>query len=166
MIVIDAKIEGKSLLLSVSAMRKVTKYCFYLLGKFWHEKILPKHFTTTAIGEYGYKPRSHKHQARKKEKFGHSFPNVYTGLMRDKVLSQTNQDIRNTAKGVKIVLHGPLHLYAFRKDYDQPDKAAELTAVSSRDRDAMVNFMQKRLRINAAKLTRGRTASVRTGISG
>jgi hypothetical protein len=147
-------------------MRKVTKYCFYLLGKFWHEKILPEHFKTSAYGRYNYKPRSHKHQARKKEKYGHSLPNVYTGIMRDKVLSRTNQDIRNTARGVKIVLHGPIYLYAYRKSYGQPDKAAELTAVDNRDRDLMVQFMQKHLRQEASKLTRGGTRSVRSGISG
>jgi hypothetical protein len=153
-IVIDAKIKGKSLLLSARAMRKVTKYCFYLLGKYWHEKILQKHFTTGAYSEYSYKYRSAKHQERKQKKFGHSLPNVFTGRMRDRVLSRANQDVRETSKGVRIHIHGPLYLYAYRKDYKQPDKAAELVAVSNRDRELMARFMQKHLRLEATKLTK------------
>lgn len=166
MIVIDAEVKGKSLLLSVRAMRKVTKYCFYLLGKYWHEKILPKHFTTGAYGEYGYQPRSAAHQARKQKKFQHGLPNVFTGVMRDEVLRKDNQDVRDTSTGVKIHIHGPQHLYAYRKDYDQPDKAAELIAVSERDRELLSRFMQKHLTSEATKLTKVGIADVRAGIAG
>jgi hypothetical protein len=166
MIVIDAKVKNKSLLLSIPAMRKLTKYCFYLLGKYWHEKILPKHFTTNAYGEYGYQPRSAAHQARKQKKFQHGLPNVFTGVMRDEVLKKESQDVRDTSTGVKIHIHGPLHLYTYRKDYKQPDKAAELIAVSSRDRELMGRFMQKHLNSEAIKLTKTGVADVTSGIAG
>jgi len=164
MIVIDAKIENTSLLLSVRAMRKVTKYCFYLLGKYWHEKILPKHFKAGAYSEYSYSPRGAKYEARKLKKYQHSIPNVFTGLMRDEVLSQANQDVRETSKGVRIHIHGPKYTYQYKPG--GPDKAGELIAVSNRDREMLTRFMEKHLESEAKKLTKVGVANVQKGIAG
>lgn len=100
-------------------------------GEHWHRNILAKHFTHRGATEYGYQERSVKHNRRKLRKFGHTYPNVFTGEMKHAVMRA--RELSATSKGGKVVLYGPTHLYAFRKDYKQPDKAAEISAISEAD---------------------------------
>lgn len=55
-------------------------------------KTLPKHFESNAKtrpgGEYGYDTRGAKYTRTKRKKYGHAKPNVYTGKLRDAVLSK------------------------------------------------------------------------------
>jgi hypothetical protein len=47
--------------------------------------------------------------------------------MRDRVLAIRR--VTSTSKGGRVTLYGPQWLYAYRKDYRQPDKADEIKRV-------------------------------------
>jgi len=49
---------------------------------------LPKHFEEIAYAEYGAAPRTDKYNLRKKNKYGHQKPNVYSGTLRRAVLKK------------------------------------------------------------------------------
>lgn len=149
--------------LSRRKYREAMKKAWKRLGEFWHERILPKHFRMTATAEYKYQKRDEGQSVqlkdgtfkfrpgyvqRKERKFGHRLPLVYTGNMRAQAMHI--RDVRPTGGSgtgsvgrVKIVLHGPRYLWAYRKDYGQPDKAAELRAISDRDADMLAKKMNE-----------------------
>lgn len=136
--------------LPLSKVREVLKAAWEHAGEFWHRVILKKHFTHAGAKEYGYKPRKQaevrtsmtksgkirvrklpSYDQRKFRKWGHTYPLVWSGEMKRQVMR--TRDVRSTAKGAKVVLHGPKHLWQFRKDYGQADKAAELSRISEAD---------------------------------
>lgn len=110
-------------------------------GEYWHREILAKHFTHAGAAEYGYAPRTVKHNWRKLRKFGHTYPNVFTGEMKHQVMRA--RELQTTSRGGKVILYGPTYLYAYRKDYSQPDKAAEIAAVSEADARALAAVIDK-----------------------
>ena len=124
------------------------------VGKFWHDRLFPGHFRTGAAGKYKYAPRSFKHSERKRKRFGHSLPLVFTGDLREQVTRMAK--ISSTAKGARVTLVGPKYLYMYRKSYGQPDKAAELTAVTKLEVRAMARLLDRRLtkRLNEVKQSR------------
>lgn len=137
-------------------------------GRFWHQEILPKKFTHAGATEYGYQGRTPQYTRRKLRKFGHTYPLVYTGELKRQALR--TEDIRSTARGVKIVIHGPAYLYMYRRyqpqklsaaalrraqrrgldtsrTIDQPDKAGELQAVSARDAELIAKKIDRFLAV-------------------
>lgn len=141
MIIIKTRIERKSLVLSAKAMREVVKAGYAHIGRYWHRVLLPKHFRHGAKQEYSYQPRDRWYLIRKARKFGHQLPLVFTGTLQSMVMGY--EDVRASAKGVRVVLHGPPHLYKFRKDYNQPDKAEELTRISRADKRILAQELDK-----------------------
>ena len=112
-------------------------------GRNWHKVALPKHFEKSAVDEYGYQKRTRAHMIRKASKFGHQLPLVFSGRMEREVLRIV--DVRETAKMARVVLHGPPHLHAYRKDLNAPDLAKELKTVSKKDADVVGKDLDKSL---------------------
>ncbi len=94
-------------------------------------KTLPKHFESNANtrpgGEYGYDTRSVKYTRTKRKKYGHAKPNVYTGKLRDAVLSKVR--IEATQNKATMRTHGtPEHRLSSKQQ-------REIEAVSIPERD-------------------------------
>lgn len=145
-------------------------------GEYWHREILPRHFTHAGAAEYGYKPRHFKYTRYKLKRYGHTYPLVFRGDMKRAVLR--TEDVRSDQKGARIVLHGPTYLYAYRKFnkrlaaryrrrgshragtdearyrlQDQPDKAYELSTISSRDAEAVARVLDRGIeQLKAARI--------------
>ena len=70
--------------------------------------VVPRHFESNAKtrpgGEYGYKTRGVKYTKEKRKKFGHSKPNVYSGKLRDAVLSKIR--VTSTAQRARMITRG------------------------------------------------------------
>jgi len=113
------------------------------LGRHWHKQILPRHFELPAKTEYNYQPRSARHMRRKARLYGHQRPLEYTGEMKRKVMRVRDVRVLQSGKAAKVVLWGPAHLYAYRKDYGQPDKAEELRRISARDAQELARVMDE-----------------------
>jgi|GEM_PF-3149292 len=128
--------------LRAAEWRNLLRAAWFHAMRMWFRFVLPKHFTHRGATEYGYQERSVLHTRKKLRKFGHTYPNVFTGKLRAEVLANAT-DIRATAKGVRGYLHGPKYLWQYRKNYSQPDKAKELTAVSDADREFIAEVMDK-----------------------
>jgi hypothetical protein len=111
------------------------------VGEFWHEHILPKHFTTRGAAEYGYQPRSKRWMIRKAKKYGHQNPLVWTGELKRQALRM--RDVRASSSGARVVIHGPRYLYQYRKNANDPRKAQELAMISIGDAEALAAVMDK-----------------------
>lgn len=133
--------------------RLARQAAFEEIGLDWHEKKLPGHFLHSAYRKYGYERRSYGHMLSKFRKqmgvadqpkelykdlpkptywelFNTDEPLVFTGES-EKMLTGRAEIKSLVAGGVHVKMFGPAHFYAYRKDYNQPDKAAEVTRLSS-----------------------------------
>lgn len=143
--------------------REISQEAWLRAGEHWHRFILRKHFTRGAFAEYNYEPRQKDryytdktgrrrrrsgYETRKFKKFGHRRPLVYTGQLQQLVMRV--RDVKATGEGARggqarITLHGPRYLYQYRKDLTQPDKAAELAAVSPADADHLNKVLTREM---------------------
>lgn len=148
--------------LSVSEAREVLTKAWEQAGAFWHRAILPKHFQFSAYAEYGYQKRNVRYEIRKAKRYGHRRPLVFSGNLER--AARRIRDVRANAKGARVVIHGPKYLYAYRKDFKQPDKARELQAVSERDARALAEVLDRSLErsLGRARGARGYGAGHRT----
>ena len=109
-------------------LKATVKDEFPRVGRYWYERMMPGHFEPAAEGKYHYSRRSAKYLRDKQRRFGHQRPLEYTGDMKRQ--AGRTAKITATGKAVRVVMTGPRSLYMYRKDYKQPNKAAELTAVT------------------------------------
>lgn len=81
------------------------------MGKYWHEKYLPLHFTNKALNRYSaaYKQRSPGYNRQKRRRKGHQRPNVYSGESKRRALR--TEDVRATSTRnrtrSRVYLHSP-----------------------------------------------------------
>lgn len=111
------------------AMREVNRE---VLVKQWVTN-LPKHFKGGASERYGYRRRSAKYVERKRKKYGHSIPLVWTGGTRDAVLA--NVKITATRNGGRLKTRGRMPMSAeMRGEIERitPDEIRELTDFAGR----------------------------------
>lgn len=110
---------------------------------FWHGEHFPRHFESQAAGRYHYQRRKRSYEIRKQKRFGHSNPLVFTGRLK----SETTRTIKvtGTAKQAKGALSGPRYLWAYRKDYGQPDKAVELLKTTHAEDRELAQHMDEEL---------------------
>ena len=118
---------------------------------FWHVNYLPGHFTVEGGRKYGYKPRSgegesnlvyskstnpryagrlvsnRKYYWTKWRKKKTHDPLVFTGSSKESATRAIR--VTATAKSGRGVMLLPKYFYQYRKDLNQPDKAAELVKV-------------------------------------
>ena len=122
---------------------QLTKQCWTELGTYWHAHLREKHFTHAGATEYAYDKRQGEHLLRswdkgfsrtytyrKLQRFGHTYPLVWSGA------SRTLTKIRNiqaTRDGVRVVMNAPT--LNFRKGNRGIGKTMreEMTTVSARE---------------------------------
>ena len=114
-----------------NARRALLKTAYHDLGVWVHDTLMAKHFTQEGAAEYGYRRRSARYAKRKRAKFGHNLPLVYSGETRSRVMAPVGQwsRVSATSRGVTLTFSVP------RLNYRGGH--AELTAVSRRDLRAM-----------------------------
>jgi hypothetical protein len=116
--------------MAVRQFYKARQDAWQTAGHFWHDDILPRHFTQRAKDLYGNKKRSErylKRKERRKKKYGGNVDNVYTGAMEEAVKKTVY--IRASAINANLRMVGPR--YMNMKNFRQPDKVAEITKVLS-----------------------------------
>ncbi len=137
------------------------KPALYEAGKFWHEWILPKHFTPQGAREYNYKNRTQKYIKRKIVFKGHNNPLMWDGPDSPDSLYNQCQKVRieATSTGVKCYLPNARKAN-WRSSPRSPNMADELRRLSSDDHRALVAVVNNHLDnfINGAGL---RTSAVR-----
>lgn len=123
--------------------RKLFTAMYIHLGRLWHRFLLPKHFTHAGATEYGYAPRTRLYTLRKRKKWGHTYPLVWSGATKQAALR--TQDVKATSKGAVVTLRGIKKYFWMSQHRDvnnsakarwgkfQPNMVAEITAGSQRD---------------------------------
>jgi hypothetical protein len=119
----------------------------------WHSNILPRHFQRGAAGRYKYQERSRKYNRRKSRKYGHTRPLELTGDLKRRVLRRAT--ITGTSKRATATMDAPRYLYKYKPE--QPDKAAELTAVTQEEATKMAFTLDRNLTVHINNNTRRRT---------
>ena len=99
----DGPVPG-SVNLRARTWRKLQKASWSALGRYWHKKIRPKHFTAAGAAEYGYRRRDRNYTAGKLEQFGHTNPLELSGEAKRQ---SGQEDVRATFKRVRVVIHAP-----------------------------------------------------------
>jgi hypothetical protein len=141
-------------------------------AEYWHEKYLPGHFTVEGGKKYGYQPRKGDDQApyllrpvgsmgfarrvrnnayswRKRRMFGHNKPLVFTGASEQAAKQQVRLSTRFQRSTGTVVataaMNLPTYFYQYRKDYNAPDKVAELLRVTTDEETDLQVFYQTQL---------------------
>lgn len=99
-------------------------------GEVWHEDILPGHFEPSAVARYNYHRPQRAYMIRKARKLGHQNPMVYTGKMREQLVSRAVIVARGQTVTVQMRGVRALNL-SKRKNY--PDLRAQVTAADQAD---------------------------------
>lgn len=120
---------------TMAELRRVVKPQLQKIGVVWHRRTLPKHFEDAALNRYKYQRRRKGYSITKARRKGHNRPLVWDGDLERQVTRIGR--VSSTSKGVTVAMTGPRYLYAYRKDLQQPDKAAEMTATTPDERAKM-----------------------------
>lgn len=128
------------------AWELISKAAWERVGAYWHERILPKHFTTEAASQYGYEPRGRKYMIQKAAAKGHQRPLVYKGDL-ERAVTRLRDVSSVRARGsdtgaVNVRLSGPRYLHQ-RPQPKQPNLALELSSVSDRDADELARVIDE-----------------------
>jgi hypothetical protein len=106
------------------------------VGALWFREMMPNHFTHRGATEYGYQLRQSSYNRRKLIIHGHTYPLVFSGETRDRVLSHKFPDVRVTATSkrtnIKVVIHGAEKLN-YKASANSPNMREELTKVSDNE---------------------------------
>lgn len=127
-------------------------------GEFWHRTLRPRHFQADALSEYGYARRKRRYLARKRAKWGHIRPLVWSGELEQATRARRIETRTfRTRSRMRVVL--PLARKAnWRHPASQVNLREELTAVSDRDAERMVavhnRTMSERLRSFGRSVTK------------
>lgn len=133
------KVKG----VSAKTMRAASKKALAAAAKYWHQFLLPKHFTRAGAIEYGYENRTKKYMIRKAKIRHHQDPLVWSGSL--KRAASMVRDIRSTSKAGKVVMKNlPRHVFYY-KPTKPIHKERELVMVSRRDERALTAFFENHL---------------------
>ncbi len=113
-------------------MNRIVRESYVETGQYVHEKLIPSRFTYYVIAALGGTERKRAYQAKKRKKFGHIRPNVFTGEseQRSKIQDVSAIATRNKARA-EIRLHTPRLNYKNPKSNVHP--ADEIRRISPRE---------------------------------
>jgi len=139
-------------------LRRILKEGYQYIGIFWHRHYRAKHFTREAYQEYYYTPRKgegktgkafwRSYTGRKQRRFGHTRPLVWSG---ESERASRRRDVRATSKGVKIFIHA--NKLNFRNPHSNINMREEMTRVSTRERETLVERMAWKVNRDLAAIT-------------
>ena len=126
----------------------------------WHSEIFPDHFERSAHQKYGYKNRKPSYVRLKLKRFNQANDLVYTGRLQREAVRSIR--ISGTSKAAHGVLPVPKYAYMYRKTRtgNQPDKAAELVAITEDEMQALAVLLDKRLGEDLNKNRETRTVTL------
>jgi len=137
--------------MDAASWKAIMEQAWLVVGKYWYEKILPKHFTEQGAQEYGYRKRANKYEKRKERYARKVFgttprPLMYTGQLKQMVMSILNVKSLKSGKGSTVKLHGPPYMYMRGRGGTGPDKARELRAISTKDKRMLKDILDEEIR--------------------
>lgn len=97
-------------------------------AKQWQREFAERHFEPFAAAKYGYRRRTEKYNARKRRRFGHEMPLVWTGTTHEWVTTRFQEPtVRRSGESIRarLQIKAPTYFYAFHGKH-QYDKVEEL----------------------------------------
>lgn len=147
--------------------RQLNKHLCYGLTattESWHKTYLRGHFDPSAFSKYGYKQRSRKNVRAKAKKYHANLPLVMSGELRRQVRLGIRARMKTETGRIRSVIgvmQAPKYLYMYRKDYKQPDKHAELVAVSQSELMALAQYNARKMEESIRATKSRRTVAVK-----
>lgn len=110
--------EIKAELVTARGHNEIMRECNRGLLERHRDRNLPRHFEGGATSRYGYAKRSAKYTARKRKKYGHSIPMVFSGRLRAEI--RQNVKITATRNGGRLKSRGYFPMRAeFRAEIER-----------------------------------------------
>lgn len=122
-------------------MNKIVRETNKRVLKYWHNKLLPRHFMPGNTTEYRYEKRTVATQIQKIKRTGRAIAIVDKGLAKN--VSQIVRALRATPTTGRIVMMGPWYMgvrVERQKGGLSPDLKAEATTISPRDARMMAKY--------------------------
>lgn len=146
-------IEERPLDVALRAWRRdILKPMHQDIGDYWHDKIFPRHFKPGAAQKYKHAGRTQGY-LEKKEKLarrgvvkrvsGQLQDNVFTGRMRADL--QRSRIVRGYPTRTTVTMMGPRYVTMRVHKSNQPDKARELTTVTSDEETELARYGAERM---------------------
>lgn len=159
MIVLKARLtETRPLDVARDAWRDITRESYRATGQYWVDRMLRGHFEPGAAEKYRYKFRSRGYRRRKDRAFaagrpfqrggepviaGSNQPNVLTGYMRREMTRSVV--VRGFPTRATVYMYGPAYLSTRFFKKAQPDKPAEITAVTTEERRELAKVLEQEI---------------------
>ncbi|MFZ5785120.1 MAG: hypothetical protein ACOY3Y_01650 [Acidobacteriota bacterium] len=134
------------------------------VAEYWHEELLPKHFTAAGAKEYDYTPRRgemsgtsakrffRSYTGRKQKQKGHRNPLVWSGELRDRSRTRRIQTFATSSQsGVRIYLSAAQKAN-WKNPHSDIDMADELTRISSQEYDLLTRMFAEKLEEKLARI--------------
>lgn len=134
-------------------LNNATRKGYQKLGDHFFDTNLPRRFTYAGGKSLGYKARTDSYNRRKKKKYGHVDPMVFSGVSRDRVLSamtKINAIATKNRSHVSLTLNAPA--LNFRRSSNSPNLRAEITRVSTREIPPLERVLQRDLETEFSNL--------------
>lgn len=120
------------------------------MGRFWHNELLPPHFTRTAKSKYRHKLRTIGYRKKKKKlaekgivKGGGEVDNLFTGLLKESL--EGVGTVKAYPKRATIRMTGPRYITMRPYRSNQPDKAGEILRVTRGEADEIAKVGERTL---------------------
>lgn len=163
-----AILERRPLGITVRQWRAVRHASMMAAGLYWHQNMLPEHFTAKAKFVYHYKRRTKKHEQRKERaaRRGRSGTRLvdrragtdsltFSGTLRDNVLRVAH--IRSFEQRFKLIMPGTNYTPEKPRRPNQPPIAAEVTKLLAREGVILARVARETARENIKAARAGRT---------
>ena len=136
------------------------------IAAYWHKHFLRKHFQPSARSLYGYRNRSRKYLRRKEFlanhgraflaapiQMGGKVDLVFTGAMSRQLIA--NNTIKAYPTRATLIMTGPRYVTMRVWRMNQPDKAAEITAMREEEITVLMEVMDKSIQKGINQSSRG-----------
>lgn len=137
------------------AFEKARELANKAMGEVWFNEILPKHFERDAIVKYFYQPRTAKYTHRKKRKFGHENPLVYTGQA--KAVLMSGYTIKSSPRRVEVKLKSP-RAFNLSTAAHMPNMKKEVSRIIEEDLVSMAKAAHEVYKTEIEKSKQSQTA--------
>lgn len=128
----------------IREIRSDSKGAMVSVLKFWWINFFPRRFQQGAAERYKFTRRTEAYRKRKRRKFGHTKPLVYTGRM-ERELKRSYRIMVNSSNRGRIIMQGPRYLYVNynRKSSKPIRKREELVKLLKQELIQLGKVMQK-----------------------
>jgi hypothetical protein len=151
---ITVDLKDKPKILSKKVWKQAVKTGTRRAARFWHRRLLKKHFTTSGAQEYKMEKRKVSYMEAKEEYKHHQRPLEWSGETKRAALSI--EDIRVTAKSATVVLRGlPWYIKQSKFMRNHPDMEAEIKEMSEKDITLLGNIIQREITRHANNVAQG-----------